>query len=501
MPRWRRWLFRCGPPWRSWHRRRVRRRQPTRPPPTRHLPTRHPPARHPHPAGRRRTAIGRRHRRRGMRRGHLIREGGTTGIGSAATGAGTDIAGYGRPGIGGAEPSRLIGLAAGSANGRWNLGMLYFANWKILLICAICALGVLLSAPNLVSPSLLDGLPSFVPHRQVALGLDLRGGSYLLLEVDVAAAQRDRLNSLVDNVRNALLDANIGYTGLAVQNDAIVFKIRQPERIEDARLALAKIDPDLTVTIAPDGSGTVGFSAVATDTRRRQAVDQSIEIIRRRIDETGIKEPTIEREAEDRILVQLPGVDDPEHVKDAVGPHRKADLPAGRHRRVARRSARRPSAAGRRDFAGGREQCRARGTQRLCRAQAGDGRRRHAGRCSADLSEQRAGRQLPLRRRGCAAIWRCDARECRQAVCDRARQQGHRSADHPRGDPWRLGHHFGQLYRAVGERSGPAAARRGLAGADHDPRGAHRRPRSRRRIRSAPVPPPASSGWRSSSCL
>jgi protein-export membrane protein SecD len=197
--------------------------------------------------------------------------------------------------------------------------MLYFANWKILLICAICALGVLLSAPNLVSPSLLDGLPSFVPHRQVALGLDLRGGSYLLLEVDVAAAQRDRLNSLVDNVRNALLDANIGYTGLAVQNDAIVFKIRQPERIEDARLALAKIDPDLTVTIAPDGSGTVGFSAVATDTRRRQAVDQSIEIIRRRIDETGIKEPTIEREAEDRILVQLPGVDDPEHVKALLG--------------------------------------------------------------------------------------------------------------------------------------------------------------------------------------
>ena len=197
--------------------------------------------------------------------------------------------------------------------------MLYFANWKILLICAICALGVLLSAPNLVSPSLLDGLPSFVPHRQVALGLDLRGGSYLLLEVDVAAAQRDRLNSLVDNVRNALLDANIGYTGLAVQNAAIVFKIRQPERIEDARQALAKIDPDLTVTIAPDGSGTVGFSAVATDTRRRQAVDQSIEIIRRRIDETGIKEPTIEREAEDRILVQLPGVDDPEHVKDLLG--------------------------------------------------------------------------------------------------------------------------------------------------------------------------------------
>lgn len=197
--------------------------------------------------------------------------------------------------------------------------MLYFANWKILLICTVCALGMLLSLPNLMSQSTLDKLPSFVPHRQVALGLDLRGGSYLLLEVDVAAAERERLNSIVDNVRNALLGVNVGYTGLAVNGDAIVFKIRQPERVDDARQALGKIDPDLVVTIGPDGSGTVRFSAAATETRRSQAVEQSIEIIRRRIDETGTKEPTIEREGQDRILVQLPGVDNPEHVKALLG--------------------------------------------------------------------------------------------------------------------------------------------------------------------------------------
>ena len=66
--------------------------------------------------------------------------------------------------------------------------MLYFANWKIALICAICALGVLLSLPNLFSPSQLAQLPRVLPHKQVSLGLDLRGGSYLLLQVDVAAA-------------------------------------------------------------------------------------------------------------------------------------------------------------------------------------------------------------------------------------------------------------------------------------------------------------------------
>ena len=197
--------------------------------------------------------------------------------------------------------------------------MLYFANWKVLLICAVCALGVIASLPNLFTPAQLAHLPNFIPHRQVALGLDLRGGSYLLLEVDVAAAQHDRLNSIVENVRNTLRDTKIGYTGLNVDGDAIVFTIRDGDRIEDARQALAKIDPDLTVTIASDGAGKMQFGAVATETRRRQAVEQSIEIIRRRIDETGTKEPTIQREGQDRILVQLPGVDNPEHVKQLLG--------------------------------------------------------------------------------------------------------------------------------------------------------------------------------------
>src|SRR6266513_1641280 len=115
--------------------------------------------------------------------------------------------------------------------------MLYFANWKVLLICGICALGVLLSLPNLFTPAELARLPSFIPHRQVALGLDLRGGSYLLLEVDVAAAQRDRLNAIIDVVRNTLRDAKIGYTGLNVEGDAVVFTIRETDRIDDARQA------------------------------------------------------------------------------------------------------------------------------------------------------------------------------------------------------------------------------------------------------------------------
>jgi preprotein translocase subunit SecD len=197
--------------------------------------------------------------------------------------------------------------------------MLYFAGWKVLLICGVCALGVLLSLPNLFSPAQLARLPAQIPHKQVALGLDLRGGSYLLLEVDVAAAQKEHLNAIVDCVRAALRDAKIGYTGLDVQGDAIVFTIRDSNHIADARQALVKLDPELTVTIGGDGAGTMKYSTVATETQRRQAVEQSIEIIRRRIDETGTKEPTIQRQGQDRILVELPGVDNPEHVKALLG--------------------------------------------------------------------------------------------------------------------------------------------------------------------------------------
>jgi preprotein translocase subunit SecD len=197
--------------------------------------------------------------------------------------------------------------------------MLYFANWKVLLILGACALGVLFSLPNLFSQATLAHLPELIPHKQVSLGLDLRGGSYLLLEVDVKREQSERLNGVVDNVRNALRDAKIGYTGLKVDGDAIAFTISDAARIEDARQAIAKVDPDLALTIGSDGNGTLKFSAVATEQQRSQAVGQSIEIIRRRIDETGTKEPTIQRQGQNRILIELPGVDNPEHVKALIG--------------------------------------------------------------------------------------------------------------------------------------------------------------------------------------
>ena len=195
--------------------------------------------------------------------------------------------------------------------------MLYFQTWKVLLILAICALGVIFSLPNLFSAQTVDSWPSFLPHRQVSLGLDLRGGSHLLLEVDMASVERERLTGLVDEIRTSLLTAKLGYTDLAALNDHVGFTLRDPSQADDARDALSKVDPDLDLTVSASGQASAKFKETAIQARRRSAVDQSIEIVRRRIDETGTKEPTIQREG--RILVQLPGVENPEHVKELLG--------------------------------------------------------------------------------------------------------------------------------------------------------------------------------------
>ncbi len=193
--------------------------------------------------------------------------------------------------------------------------MLYFQPWKVLAILIICALGAILSAPNLFSASTLEALPSWIPHKQISLGLDLRGGSHLLLEVDMNSVIRERLNAAVDSSRTELRNARIGYTGLSIQGNQVVFTVRDLDRLDDVRTLVKKIDPELDAAVDADGKVTLTYNEAALAARERTILDQSIEIVRRRIDETGTKEPTIQREGADRILVQLPGIDNPEHVK------------------------------------------------------------------------------------------------------------------------------------------------------------------------------------------
>ncbi|MDE1968627.1 MAG: protein translocase subunit SecD [Alphaproteobacteria bacterium] len=197
--------------------------------------------------------------------------------------------------------------------------MLYFQTWKIALILAVCALGVIFTLPNAFTTATVESWPSFLPRHQVSLGLDLRGGSYLLLEVDTASVERDRLNSLVDELRTAMIANHVGYTNLGAAADHVAVKLTDASKYQEVHDAVAKFDPDLQFASASDGTITLKPTPEAVQARQRSAVDQSIEIVRRRIDETGTREATIQREGDKRILVELPGISNPERVKALLG--------------------------------------------------------------------------------------------------------------------------------------------------------------------------------------
>jgi preprotein translocase subunit SecD len=197
--------------------------------------------------------------------------------------------------------------------------MLYFQTWKVMLILAVCTLGFLFTVPNLFSEASVARWPEWIPRKQVALGLDLRGGSYLLYQVDMDAVRNDELNNLLDELRTQFVAKKIGYTGLAVDGDHVAFVLRDSSRADDVRAIVQKVDSDLVVKVGDGGAVSVSEDPVALNARRDTAVNQSIEIVRRRIDETGTKEATIQRVGDDRILVELPGISDPDRVKALIG--------------------------------------------------------------------------------------------------------------------------------------------------------------------------------------
>lgn len=197
--------------------------------------------------------------------------------------------------------------------------MVYFAKWKIYLILAVCVFGVAFAAPNFLPTQKAEALPDWLPHKQISLGLDLRGGSHLLLEVEVGVVIKERLEALVDSMRDELRKAKIKYRGIGAEEFAAVVTILDSARAEEARSLLRKLDPDTTLESHDGGRIVLALTEKAIRDRKSSAVDQSIEIVRRRIDETGVREPTIQRQGEDRILVQLPGVDDPERIKRLLG--------------------------------------------------------------------------------------------------------------------------------------------------------------------------------------
>ncbi|MCT8997216.1 protein translocase subunit SecDF [Chelativorans intermedius] len=210
--------------------------------------------------------------------------------------------------------------------------MLYFSRWQTILIWLAVALGIVYAAPNVLPQSYFASLPGWAPSRPMTLGLDLQGGSHILLQIDRQELIRERLVSARDDVRRILRDERIGYTGLSISDRAVQVRIRDNDQVQAAREALGELAQPVTSGLF--GSGQVSELAMSEPEPRllrlqlteegivyrlSSALAQSIEVVSRRVNELGTTEPVIQRQGDDRILVQVPGLDDPQRLKDLLG--------------------------------------------------------------------------------------------------------------------------------------------------------------------------------------
>ena len=195
--------------------------------------------------------------------------------------------------------------------------MLQFESWKKLLVLLVIALGVVYALPNLV-PTADDNNSGFLPGQQINLGLDLQGGSHLLMLVDMDVVQTERLNSLSETIRQEFRTKKIRFNDLKIEDRMVSVSLRKAGDIGAAEEIFNELGRGLTTTNEGQ-SYQISFDETGLTELRNQTVEQSMEIIRRRIDPDGTKEPIIQRQGKDRVLVQLPGIDDPEVIKRLLG--------------------------------------------------------------------------------------------------------------------------------------------------------------------------------------
>jgi preprotein translocase subunit SecD len=208
--------------------------------------------------------------------------------------------------------------------------MLYFPPWKtaaiLLAALAIC----LCSVPDLLSSRTIADWPHWA-QRRLVLGLDLRGGSHLLLEVDSQAVRDELTRSLRERVQRALSAVHIRPARVEVREDRVQVRLTTPSDFSRAQGALTPLAEPLgdilgrgggrSIVITQTGDDTIALAPTqaAINARAHDAVEESIPIVERRINELGTVEPIVEREGSDRIVVEVPGLQDPTRLETLLG--------------------------------------------------------------------------------------------------------------------------------------------------------------------------------------
>jgi preprotein translocase subunit SecD len=214
--------------------------------------------------------------------------------------------------------------------------MLYFTRWKALAIILTALVVCLCAVPNFFPEAKVKTWPLWA-QRHLVLGLDLQGGSYLLLEVDSNYVKKEKLDQVRDDVRRVLRENKIGYTGLATRGDYVEVRVKD----SDAQTALAKLrelsqplggllgsSGQRSLEVSDAGGGLIRLTVpqAAVTERIRQTIEQSIQIVERRVNQLGTVEPVIQRQGTDRILVQVPGLQDPTELKRILGKTAKMEF-------------------------------------------------------------------------------------------------------------------------------------------------------------------------------
>ena len=209
--------------------------------------------------------------------------------------------------------------------------MLQFSPIRTAIIIIVALLGILYTVPNFLTKDQLAAWPGWLPKQTVTLGLDLQGGSYLLLEVNRAGIINDRLAELRRDARNILANQNGIGNIITINGNALSIELTDPTQRQKADQVLQALQnnvggsvigiggvKELTFTDTPDGKISIGLTDDGVNQRMSSLVTQSMEVIRKRIDQLGTTEPQIQREGNDRVLVQVPGFQDSARLKEII---------------------------------------------------------------------------------------------------------------------------------------------------------------------------------------
>ena len=187
--------------------------------------------------------------------------------------------------------------------------------WKSIVVIIIVLCGVIFSIPSILYK---ENTGSKFLDNKINLGLDLQGGSYLMLEVQTKIIFKEELDNISDSVRLISRNFQANIVNIKLDEDEIQIRFSSKDNLENIRKEFLKNYRDVNVTIINDTIKII-INEFFKKSMQESALKQSLEIVRKRIDESGTKEPLIQRSGKNRILLQLPGVKDPERIKDLLG--------------------------------------------------------------------------------------------------------------------------------------------------------------------------------------